>query len=962
MAFRKSIFWLLIILINGGFLILFMSESSLIDEIPHPFWIWGGANVALCILRIIDRLITSSIQNRKRQLAIEQEKENIPKVLDKLIAEETGNTVVKEILTARKQFLCNEPTAHPFDISKCVSEKEKYVYQDFISAFKQKITTPKMWFLSNLDTKTITKKEATLSFGHLEYIKYESPVLIISAINKSVSVAFYPCFIILCHEDGRTAVKKWEELSVVIDNIDIKEPWKDVVNGEIVVRQEFNHNAEKRWDGGYTQPLMLYVIKHYYLNFNENDLVISFSNSSAVVNFYELILTAQQQLLSEVDYIKEEYYNEVLSCTRKFALYLSELCTNEFTRFIDSKQIVDSAGEFIPCDKLLQILTLSDVISSINKMREEEVSLTQREGLGVLLLSLDFAGQELIDFDKYLSLSEDVFASAKSYADTAIQFFPREKEKISLLAPILGQFNEDIKLQYLIYLYRLLSITAKADNIVTENESTFLKQLFITAKSVDDFVNIDKDVVETLDVLRELGGDNVRVGKYIVRERKCIISDIQASLGISRNRVLTALKTLEKIGVIEADGAKRKVMIEREGDVIRLLRGQKALGNEATVKENIEEPVVITSKVPSEAVDKNEDIVLPDSYDPLFIDVAKYVVSKQEGSVAKIQRKFEIGFNRAGKISDQLESAGIYGPNKGQEGHDVLVKDLEQLNEVLLRLSGPKSKSRNKENIAPKSELDSLIGLASVKKEVQTLTNFIKIQQKREEQGLKSSSLSYHCVFTGNPGTGKTTVARIVAGIYKELGVLKKGHLVETDRAGLVAEYVGQTAVKTNKIIDSALDGVLFIDEAYSLVGGSENDFGKEAIATLLKRMEDERDRLVVILAGYTADMKRFIDSNPGLQSRFNRYIEFPDYTAEELLQIFEVNMRKYDYHFGEGAKEVLQQYLENAVANKDVNFGNGRFVRNVFEKALERQANRLASQSNLTIERLSAIEKEDIV
>ena len=877
MAFRKFLFWLLIILINGGFLLLFMLESDLIYEIPHLFWIWGGANIALCILRIIDKLITNAIKNRKRQRAKEQEKENIPKVLDKLIAEETGNTVVKEILTARKQFLCNEPTAHPFDISKCVSEKEKYVYQDFISAFKQKITTPKMWFLSNLDTKTITKNEATLSFGHLEYIKYESPVLIISAMNKSVSVAFYPCFIILCHEDGRTAVKKWEELSVVIDNIDIKEPWKDVVNGEIVVRQEFNHNAEKRWDGGYTQPLMLYVIKHYYLNFNENDLVISFSNSSAVVNFYELILTAQQQLLSEVDYIQEEYYNEVLSCTRKFALYLSELCTNEFTRFIDSKQIVDSAGEFIPCDKLLQILTLSDVISSINKMREEEVSLTQREGLGVLLLSLDFAGQELIDFDKYLSLSEDVFASAKSYADTAIQFFPREKEKISLLAPILGQFNEDIKLQYLIYLYRLLSITAKADNIVTENESTFLKQLFITAKSVDDFVNIDKDVVETSDVLRELGGDNVRVGKYIVRERKCIISDIQASLGISRNRVLTALKTLEKIGVIEADGAKRKVMIEREGDVIRLLRGQKALGNGNSEAENVEEPVTITTKLPSAPIEKE--------------------AKKEKQQQAKLSAK----------------------------------------------------------------ELDALIGLTSVKKEIQTLTNFIKIQKKREEQGLKSSSLSYHCVFTGNPGTGKTTVARIVAGIYKELGVLKKGHLVETDRAGLVAEYVGQTAVKTNKIIDSALDGVLFIDEAYSLVDGGENGYGKEAVATLLKRMEDDRDRLVVILAGYTNDMKRFIDSNPGLQSRFNRYIEFPDYTAEELMQIFEVNMRKYDYHFGEGAKEVLQKYLENAVANKDANFGNGRFVRNVFEKTLEHQANRLASESNLTTDHLSAIEVEDI-
>lgn len=259
-------------------------------------------------------------------------------------------------------------------------------------------------------------------------------------------------------------------------------------------------------------------------------------------------------------------------------------------------------------------------------------------------------------------------------------------------------------------------------------------------------------------------------------------------------------------------------------------------------------------------------------------------------------------------------------------------------------------------------ELESLIGLTSVKKEIQTLTNFIKIQQEREKQGLKSSSLSYHCVFTGNPGTGKTTVTRIVADIYKELGVLRKGHLVETDRAGLVAEYVGQTAVKTNKIIDSALDGVLFIDEAYSLIGGGENDYGKEAIATLLKRMEDDRDRLVVILAGYTKEMKDFIDTNPGLQSRFNRYIEFPDYTAEELYQIFELNMKKFDYRLADGAKEQLMQYFEQAVANKDKNFGNGRFVRNTFEKVLEHQANRLASVSNLTTEQLSEITIEDLL
>ena len=216
-------------------------------------------------------------------------------------------------------------------------------------------------------------------------------------------------------------------------------------------------------------------------------------------------------------------------------------------------------------------------------------------------------------------------------------------------------------------------------------------------------------------------------------------------------------------------------------------------------------------------------------------------------------------------------------------------------------------------------------------------------------------------IFYGPPGTGKTTVARIVAGIYKELGVLKKGHLVETDRAGLVGEYVGHTAVKTNKIIDSALDGVLFIDEAYSLVGGGNNDYGKEAVATLLKRMEDNRDRLVVILAGYTPNMKQFINSNPGLHSRFNRYIEFPDYSEDELYQIFELNIKKYEYRITDEAKEALKKFFADAVSNKDKNFGNGRFVRNIFEKMIECQANRLATESNLTAEQLSEITIKDL-
>ena len=294
---------------------------------------------------------------------------------------------------------------------------------------------------------------------------------------------------------------------------------------------------------------------------------------------------------------------------------------------------------------------------------------------------------------------------------------------------------------------------------------------------------------------------------------------------------------------------------------------------------------------------------------------------------------------------------------KEPEGVDDVIKPVEPESQPQIQKKTSSAKSRT----SATKELNALIGLTSVKSEINSLTNYIKVQKMREEKGMKVSPVSLHCVFTGNPGTGKTTVARIVSEIYKELGLLKKGHLVETDRSGLVAEYVGQTAVKTNKIIDSALDGILFIDEAYSLVDGGNSDYGKEAIATLLKRMEDDRDRLVVILAGYTDDMKRFIDSNPGLQSRFNRYIEFPDYSTEELFQIFESSTKKYEYSLTEEAASVLKAILNNAVEHKDKNFGNGRFVRNLFEKVIENQANRISSVSDITAESLATIEVEDI-
>ena len=263
----------------------------------------------------------------------------------------------------------------------------------------------------------------------------------------------------------------------------------------------------------------------------------------------------------------------------------------------------------------------------------------------------------------------------------------------------------------------------------------------------------------------------------------------------------------------------------------------------------------------------------------------------------------------------------------------------------------------------PYQELDDLIGLESVKQEVRSLANFVKLQKQREAQGLKTAKVSYHLVFYGSPGTGKTTVARIVGRIYKDLGVLKKGHTVETDRAGLCGEYVGKTGPKTDTVISKALDGVLFIDEAYSLVpeGGGGNDYGQEAISTILKRMEDYRDRLVVIVAGYKDEMQRFIDSNPGLQSRFNRYIDFPDYSSEELVEIFKMYMKKNQYTLAPDAEDYLKEQFEYVVAHKDRNFGNARFARNVFEKSIQQQANRLAGQTNLDKSRLTELTVEDL-
>ena len=258
------------------------------------------------------------------------------------------------------------------------------------------------------------------------------------------------------------------------------------------------------------------------------------------------------------------------------------------------------------------------------------------------------------------------------------------------------------------------------------------------------------------------------------------------------------------------------------------------------------------------------------------------------------------------------------------------------------------------------AELDELIGMREVKKKVCEVADFAKLQQVRVQHGLGPLPATYHSVFLGNPGTGKTTVARLMGRIYKSLGILKKGHLVECDRASLVAEFVGQTAPKTHAMIELALDGILFIDEAYTLAGG-DRDFGQEAIDTLLKRMEDHRDRLIVIVAGYPEPMERFIDTNPGLQSRFTRYVEFPDYSPQELCRIFNAICRQHSLDLTPQLREKVLHHFTWLYRQRDDKFGNARLVRNCFETIVRGQATRVSDLTEISGEVLCRLEEQDL-
>lgn len=323
---------------------------------------------------------------------------------------------------------------------------------------------------------------------------------------------------------------------------------------------------------------------------------------------------------------------------------------------------------------------------------------------------------------------------------------------------------------------------------------------------------------------------------------------------------------------------------------------------------------------------------------------------------------------RPGAQADEADPSGkSQAQSTLEQEMDALSRAQAALMEAAMKFNRendiPAPAGEEKPETDPMEDLNELIGLTGIKHDVRELYDFTKIQKLRKDAGMKTVPVSMHLVFTGNPGTGKTTVARILARLYKQIGVLSTGQLVECDRSGLVAGYVGQTAVKTQKKIEEAMGGVLFIDEAYSLARSADQgtDFGQEAIDTILKAMEDHRDEFVVIVAGYTKPMETFIHSNPGLQSRFNKFIEFPDYTVDELLAIFDLNCRKYEYVPDPEAREQVKTLLMLRKAQMPENFANAREVRNLFETIITNQARRIAVLEHPTKEEMQQITLEDL-
>ena len=334
---------------------------------------------------------------------------------------------------------------------------------------------------------------------------------------------------------------------------------------------------------------------------------------------------------------------------------------------------------------------------------------------------------------------------------------------------------------------------------------------------------------------------------------------------------------------------------------------------------------------------------------------------KKDSSVVKKEDEAEPQKENNGDILTDIEAEKLK-IMKQQEEQRLAREEFMKVKQRILERERIQKEEQEKRIKALVDELNDMVGLSEVKEEIRSLVNLIKIRKLREEMNMPVMDMSYHMVFTGGPGTGKTTVARLVGKIYKELGILSDGKMIETDRSGLVAGYVGQTAMKVHDVVKEAMGGILFIDEAYSLVNPDmPNDFGTEAVDALVKLMEDNRDDLVIIVAGYTDEMENFLKSNTGLISRFNKFINFPDYTKEELVSILAVMAEKAGLKIDDAAKQKVLELLRKKRKEQWKDFGNARGMRNMFEKFVVNQANRLVKLENPTRDDLMTIKEDDV-
>ena len=855
------------------------------------------------------RILSNFINTVETVDAIEDEEY----ILESLNKKPGKNTELISNHTAELASLKHRLESTKYDIDESVPADVLTLYEQLCQSFEQLLTTQKIWEqtfkMQNLQAKSsagsvVELKETNFGVGVFNYIKSKFDVPIIPVGNQLLYL--YPEYAVLSTSPSRFEIIDHSNISMIYTTIRFNEPGFYPTDAEKIGTTWEYVNKNGGPDRRYANNRQISVVKYGGINLTiKGKLTVTFQISNA--NLAEDLCSSFNKLAGTVSSNKNETVADVSEPTSVYAPPVPENPVIEIK--FSLPDIIQAADKLFQC--LVDMTNDRQIIKALDNQKQLEKA-----------LGLEQIGGGIID---------------KRLAVVALTDLVKCFDRLGHHPNMMTDEGRAIGIALSRIIFPENEHWNNLSSMKSANGQKFLSNCYNLVK--DNFhMDFEPDKFLLIEMFRHEGVNDETVNKWAVLLYRyaLLIAKADNHLSDTEQKWLTNILSFTKNGGV------------------------------CTTQYNI------TSK----------KATLPPGLDPLFADCARQVVTAGTASTSNLQRRFSIGYNRAGKIMDQLEMAGVVGTANGWHSREVLMDSLT-LDELLSTGSSTidmveevpspvqdeeptatSNKVLRKTISNPMKELENLIGLKVVKTEITNIYNLVKVQKVRASKGLNAPDISYHCVFTGNPGTGKTTVARLVAQIYKKLGILSKGHLVETDRSGLVAEYVGQTAVKTNKIIDTALDGVLFIDEAYSLVqNGGRNDYGLEAIATLLKRMEDNRDRLVVILAGYSDRMEQFINSNPGLQSRFNRYINFEDYSADELTSIYKLNLSKFDYKMTPEASEVIKNVMEEAVAHKDKNFGNARFVRNLFEKTIEQQAKRLASSSlsSITDEDLVKITKEDV-